>query len=92
MITVCIHGEEKQYPKGICLEKIANDYQKNFEAQILIAIQNDKIKELSKIVEKDGDKVSFLTIKVKKAHKNFASFPSSESKYFSSNTSSSMNE
>ena len=44
MVTIKVNGEEKQYHKGTVLEVVANDAQKDFDAQILIAIKNDKIK------------------------------------------------
>ena len=40
MVTIKVNGEEKQYHKGTALEVVANDAQKDFDAQILIAIKN----------------------------------------------------
>ena len=51
MVTIKVNGEERKYQKGTSLEVIAKDFQKDYDAQILIAIRNDKIKELAKKVE-----------------------------------------
>ena len=45
MVTIKVNGEDKQYSKGTVLEAIAKEAQKDFDAQILIAVKNDKIKE-----------------------------------------------
>ena len=52
MVTVKINGEERQFPKGTTFEAIAKEYQKDFDAPILIAIENGKIRELAKTVKK----------------------------------------
>ena len=65
MITVIINGEERQFPKGTTFETIAKEYQKDFDAPILIAIENGKIRELVKEAKKNNAKVSFLTMRDK---------------------------
>ena len=65
MITVIINGEEKQFPKGTTFETIAKEYQKDFDAPILIAIENGKIRELAKEAKKNNAKISFLTMRDK---------------------------
>ena len=64
-------GEKKEYPVGTTLEKIAQDYSGNVDAQILIAVQNGKIKELFKKLDKDSDEVSFLTMRDKIGHSTY---------------------
>ena len=71
MVTIKVNGEEKQYPKGIALEEIANGFQEKYDSQILIAIQNGKIKELSKNIKKDGEEITFLTMKDKIGHATY---------------------
>ncbi|MBR5596254.1 MAG: nucleoside kinase [Lachnospiraceae bacterium] len=71
MLTVKINGEEKQYKKDTLLEEIAKDYQKDFNAPILIAIKNGKIKELSKSLEKDNEEITFLTMESKIGHSTY---------------------
>ena len=65
MVTLKINGEEKQFPKGTTFETIAKEYQKDFDAPILIAIENGKIRELAKEAKKKDAKVSFLTMRDK---------------------------
>ena len=71
MVTIKVNGEEKQYHKGTALEVVANDAQKDFDAQILIAIKNDKIKELAKKIENNGDEIRFLTMRDKIGHATY---------------------
>ncbi|MBR4982040.1 MAG: nucleoside kinase [Lachnospiraceae bacterium] len=65
MVTVKINGEERQFPKGTTFETIAKEYQKDFDAPILIAIENGKIRELAKIAKKNDAEISFLTMRDK---------------------------
>ena len=71
MLTVKVNGEEKQYKKDTLLEEIAKDYQKDFDASILIAIKNGKIKELTKPLEKDNEEITFLTMESKIGHSTY---------------------
>ena len=71
MITVKIGGKERQFPKGTTFETVAKEYQKNFDAPILIAIENGKIKELAKEITKDKGEISFLTLKDKIGHSTY---------------------
>ena len=71
MVTIKVNGEDKQYSKGTVLEAIAKEAQKDFDAQILIAVKNDKIKELAKKVENDGDEIRFLTMRDKIGHATY---------------------
>ena len=71
MLSVKVNGEVRNFEKGTLLEEIAKEYQKDTDAPILIAIRNGKIKELSKTVEKDGDEISFLTIRDKIGHATY---------------------
>ena len=62
MVTLKINGEIRQFPKGTTFETIAKEYQKDYDAPILVVIENGKIKELSKKVNKDCE-VKFITLK-----------------------------
>ena len=70
-MMIKVMGEKKEYPVGTTLEKIAQDYSGNVDAQILIAVQNGKIKELFKKLDKDSDEVSFLTMRDKIGHSTY---------------------
>ena len=71
MVTIKVNGEERKYQKGTSLEVVSKDFQKDYDAQILIAIKNDKIKELAKKVENDGDEIRFLTMRDKIGHATY---------------------
>lgn len=62
MVTIKIDGENRQYPKGTLYENIANDYQEKYRHLIAAVIENGKIKELSKKVNKDCE-IEFITLK-----------------------------
>lgn len=62
MVTVKIDGENRQYPKGTLYENIANDYQEKYHHLIAAVIENGKIKELTKKVNKDCE-IEFITLK-----------------------------
>ena len=65
MVTVKINGEERQFPKGTAFEVIAKEYQKDFDAPILIAIENGKIRELAKTAKRNNAEINFLTMRNK---------------------------
>ena len=46
MITVTIHGVQKQYEQGTSFETIATEYQEEYDGLIAVAAVNGKIKEL----------------------------------------------
>ena len=71
MLTVKVNGAENTFEKGTSLKAIAKEYQNTSDAPILIAIKNGKIKELAKTVEKDGDEISFLTLRDKIGHATY---------------------
>ena len=59
-LTVC--GEEKFYDKGTPYAVIAEEFQKNYQDDIVLASVNRRVRELHKTVKKDGE-VSFITTK-----------------------------
>ena len=71
MVTVKVNGEQRQFAKGTTLETVAKEYQNQFDAPILIAVENGKIKELAKEISKDNSEISFLTLKDKIGHSTY---------------------
>ena len=59
-VTLEIQGEKKEYPHGTSFLRIAEDYQEQFENEIVLVMYNNRLRELSKKVQKDGV-ISFLT-------------------------------
>ena len=53
MVTITIHGEQKQVQKGTTYETIVSEYQKEYEDTIAVVAVNGKIRELFKKVTKD---------------------------------------
>lgn len=61
---------EKSYAVGTTYEQIANEFQPEYHGQIALVISNNKIRELTKKVEKDCT-ISFLTLKDNIGHKAY---------------------
>ena len=61
IITVTVNGNGKAYPRGTSLFDISRDYVKNYDADIILAVQDGKLRELSKKVY-ENCKVEFLTV------------------------------
>lgn len=61
---------EKSYAAGTTYEQIANEFQQEYNGQIALVISNNKIRELTKKVEKDCT-ISFLTLKDNIGHKTY---------------------
>lgn len=70
MVTVTINGEQKQYEAGTSYERIAQDYQKQYDDTIALVIVDGKIRELMKTVEKDCE-LQFITLKNSAGHKAY---------------------
>lgn len=60
MITLTVQGEKKQYPSGIAFQKIAEEYQSRFPDDIVLALYNNRLRELRKTAKRDGS-LEFLT-------------------------------
>lgn len=69
-VTVIIHGEKKRYEKGTVYEQIAKEYNPQYDDEIALVIENGKIRELIKTVEKDCT-VSFITLGESAGHKAY---------------------
>lgn len=59
-ITLSIQGEEKTYPKGTSFLKIAEEYQEQYENDIVLVVHGNRLRELNKKVDRDGT-LEFLT-------------------------------
>lgn len=70
MVTITINGEKKRYPKGTAYEKIAEEYQAQYDNMIALVLENGKIRELIKTAEKDCE-LHFLTLKDNIGHKAY---------------------
>lgn len=53
-------GERKTYPAGVSFLSIAQEYQEQYEDDIVLALYNNRLRELKKTIKKDGE-LSFLT-------------------------------
>ena len=69
-VKVTVNGVTKEYPAGTTFEKIAEDNQKDYDAQIILAITYGKLKELNKKVNSDCT-VSFQTVKEVAGYKTY---------------------
>lgn len=70
MVTLKIMGEEKQYPKGTSFLTVAEEYQKQYEDDIVLVIYNNRLRELKKTMERDGE-LSFVTTADKTGKKTY---------------------
>lgn len=59
-ITIHIDGEEKKYPMGVYAWDIAKEYQKEFGDDIILAMFDNKLMELHKAINENGN-LQFLT-------------------------------
>ncbi|MDD6201750.1 MAG: nucleoside kinase [Lachnospiraceae bacterium] len=70
MAKITINGVCKEYPIGMTFERIADEYQKEYDDTIALVIENGKIRELSKCVGKDAE-LSFITLSDNIGHKTY---------------------
>ena len=59
-ITLTILGEKKEYPAGTSFLRIAQDYQETYPDDIVLVLNNARLRELNKCADEDGT-VEFLT-------------------------------
>lgn len=69
-ITITIDGEEKVYRKGVSYEEIAKEYSRKYQEEIVLAVENGKIRELMKTAERDCT-LSFFTLRDSAGHKTY---------------------
>lgn len=60
MVQVRVEGQQREYPEGTLLLDVAQEFQPQFEYDILLAFANGKLRELHKKV-KSGMEIRFLT-------------------------------
>lgn len=62
MIQATVEGQKREYLEGTLLLEVAEEFQPQFEHQILLAFVNGKLQELHKKVKADAE-ITFLTAK-----------------------------
>ena len=70
MVTITIHGEQKQVQEGTAYEAIVSEYQKEYGGTIAVVSVNGKIRELFKRVSRDCE-VDFFTLRDDVGHKTY---------------------
>lgn len=70
MITVTIDGVAKEYPDGISLWEISQEYQKTCKSEIMLAFVNYKLSELRRTLHNDAE-VRFVTIEEDAGYKTY---------------------
>ena len=70
MVTVTIHGEQRQVQQGTTYEEIAADYQREYGGMIALVSVDGRIRELFKRVSRDC-RVEFFTLKDDVGHKPY---------------------
>ncbi len=61
MLTVKVNGEERTYQEGTTFETIVNEFQNEDCKNIVLVIEDGKIRELARTPKQDGVQISFLT-------------------------------
>ena len=61
MVKVTVNGICREYEDGITYERLAQEHQQEYEHRIILAVADNKIKELHKKVDKDVT-VAFQTL------------------------------
>ncbi len=70
-MKVTINNITKEYPQGTIFERIADEYQAEYDNTIALVVANGKIQELHKEVQEDCQ-VSFLTFRDTIGHRTYA--------------------
>lgn len=69
-IKIMINGITKEYKKGITFLEISKEYQKDYTSDIILAVQNHRLRELFKSVDFDCE-ISFMTTQDDAGHKTY---------------------
>lgn len=69
-VKVTIDGVTKEYRKGITFLEISKEYQKDYKDDIILAVQNHRLRELFKTVDSDCE-IQFMTTKSDAGHKTY---------------------
>ena len=65
MLTVKINNTTRQYPPGTSFEQVVEEFQDSFNRTIVLVVEDGKIKELHKTLQKDGATIELITRKDK---------------------------
>ncbi len=69
-VKVEINGVTREYPMNTSLRKIAEEYQKDYPSDIILAFVNNKLRELFKTIVQDC-KIRFVTTMEDAGHKTY---------------------
>ncbi|MCR5790232.1 MAG: nucleoside kinase [Lachnospiraceae bacterium] len=69
-IAVVVNNVEKEYPRGVTFEDIAKEYQKDYDARIVLAVADGKLYELNKKIGRNCS-VSFVTLKDQSGYQTY---------------------
>ena len=69
-LKIAVNNVEKEYPRGITFEKIAEEHQHEYDSRIVLAIADGKLNELNKKVGRSCT-VSFLTLKDQSGYQTY---------------------
>ena len=70
MLSVTVNGEKRTYTEGTSFYEIAQDFQPQYENDILLVRANGKLKELHKTLDQDTE-LTFLTARSSAGHKTY---------------------
>lgn len=70
MVTLSVDGEERQYPYGTSFLAVAQEYQERYADDIVLVVHNNRLRELNKCIECDGE-LSFITTADKTGKKTY---------------------
>lgn len=69
-MKIWVNGKEYEYADGVTYRELAKDFQKDYDAEIVLAIENEKLRELFRPVASDA-KISFETLRDNSGHKAY---------------------
>ncbi|MBR6486759.1 MAG: nucleoside kinase [Lachnospiraceae bacterium] len=69
-VKVTVGETVKEYPGGSTFEAVANDFQENYDARIVLVHAGSKLRELNKKINDDCE-VSFKTVKDRSGYKTY---------------------
>ena len=69
-LTVEVNGEKRTYSPEMTYREIAEEYQKDYPAKIILAKVDGRLRELTKKAE-NGSRASFLTVQEKPRYSTY---------------------
>ena len=70
MVSVTVDGVKKEYPMGITYLEVSKDFLQDYEEDIILAKNGEKLVELNKKIKKDCE-ITFLTTASDSGHKTY---------------------